>query len=115
MGRLQGLPAPGQRSNSQALQVVPIVFGVDMSRGLVFGNPEGKSGARSMNGEPLDFNHVRDRRSMKHRLAETEREVKEIAVAALQNEMTTRGRVDLLEKWQQRSLLGRLRWMILGR
>ena len=61
------------------------------------------------------FNHARDRRSLKHRYAEAEQEIKQLAGAAYANEALTRERVDLLEKWQQRSLLGRLRWLIQGR
>ena len=68
-----------------------------------------------MNGEPLDFNHIRDRRSQKHRLAEMEGPIRQLAEAAYQNEGCTRARVDALEAWQQRSLLGRLRWLIQGK
>ena len=68
-----------------------------------------------MIGEPIDFNHVRDRRSLKHRYAEVEGEVRPMVVAALQNEAITRGRVVALEGIRDRSLWGRLRWLLRGK
>jgi len=64
---------------------------------------------------PLDFNHARDRRSLKHRYAEAEAEIREIAIAALQNERLTRGRIEVIEALLGRSLWGRLTWLLRGK
>ena len=64
--------------------------------------------------EPLNFNHARDRRSLKHRYAEVEGEVRAMVEAAIQNELITRRRVDALEGIRDRSFWGRLRWLLRG-
>jgi hypothetical protein len=63
----------------------------------------------------LEFDHRKDRRSLSHRYAEMETEVKEMATAALQNEQVTRGRVQAIEGLLSRSFWGRLRWLLTGR
>jgi len=64
--------------------------------------------------EPLNFNHARDRRSLKHRYAEVEGEVRAMVEAAIQNELITRRRVDALEGVRDRSVWGRLTWLLRG-
>jgi len=63
----------------------------------------------------LDFNHRRDRRSLHHRYAEVESEVRKMAEAAIQNEQVTRKRVELLEAILYRPWRGKLKWLLLGK
>ena len=67
-----------------------------------------------MNGS-AEFDHAKERRSLKHRYAEMENEVGPVAIAAYQNEQKTRERVDALEAFRGRPFMGRLRWLFLGR
>lgn len=63
----------------------------------------------------LDFDHKQDRRSLKHRYAEAEAEIRPIAEGAFQNEQLTRARVEGIEALLRRSLWGKLRWLLQGK
>ena len=60
----------------------------------------------------LDFDHKRDRRSIHHRYAEVEAQLKELSLGAFQNEQLTRQRVERIEALLDRSLWGKLRWLL---
>lgn len=68
-----------------------------------------------MSDESAEFDHARERRSLPHRYAELEAEVRPIAESAYRNELVTRGRVETLEAWRGCSFMGRLKWLFLGR
>jgi hypothetical protein len=68
-----------------------------------------------MNSAPINFDHARDRRSLKHRYAEVEGEIRAMVEAAIQNELITRRRVDILDAWQARPFWGRLTWLLRGK
>ncbi len=63
----------------------------------------------------LDFNHAKERRSLHHRYAEVETEVRKMAEAALNNEEITRKRVEHIEMVLTRPFWGRLRWLLTGK
>lgn len=62
-----------------------------------------------------EFNHAQARRSLKHRYAEVENEVKDLAMSAYQNETVTRGRVVSIEALLSRSFWGRFNWLLTGK
>jgi hypothetical protein len=62
-----------------------------------------------------EFNHARERRSLKHRYQEMDEEVKPLAQAAYMNEGYTRERVKRLEDAVYRPFWGRLKWLLLGK
>lgn len=61
-----------------------------------------------------EFDHAKERRSLKHRYSEMEGPVKSTAEAAYHNERSTRERVQNLEGLMARPLIGRLKWLLLG-
>lgn len=63
----------------------------------------------------LNFNHARDRRSLKHRYAEAQAQIGPLAQAAYQNERLTRERLEVIEVIFKRPLLGKLRWLLTGK
>jgi hypothetical protein len=62
-----------------------------------------------------EFDHAKERRSLKHRYAEMGEEIGPLARAAYVNESYTRERVKRLEDAAYRPLLGRLKWLLLGK
>lgn len=60
----------------------------------------------------LNFNHARDRRSLKHRYAEAQAQIGPIAEAAYKNEALTRQRVDRIEAFLDSSTWNKLKWLL---
>lgn len=62
-----------------------------------------------------EFSHAKERRSLSHRYADLEKEVRPLAEAAYRNEQLTRERLRQLEVLMDRQFLGRLKWLLTGR
>lgn len=63
----------------------------------------------------MEFSHAKERRSLQHRHLELEGDVKASAEAAIRNELVTRQRVELLEKFLSLGFKARLKWLLFGK